>query len=81
MASLSGSDCVKALEASGFRVRARMGGVTTLVRDRRLVVVPEVSAVTPDLLHAILRSAGVSFTELHVALVALVADRAPSRPS
>jgi predicted RNA binding protein YcfA (HicA-like mRNA interferase family) len=68
MARMSGADCVRALEASGFKVRARSGGITTLVRVGRMVVVPEVSELTADLLHAILRSAGISMTDLYGAL-------------
>ena len=68
MARMSGADCVRALEASGFNVRARSSGITTLVRGGRMVVVPEVAELTADLLHAILRSAGLSMTELYGAL-------------
>jgi predicted RNA binding protein YcfA (HicA-like mRNA interferase family) len=68
MSFLSGADCVKALERSGFQVRGRTGGITTLARSGRLVVVPEVPGVTPALLSSILRSAGLSLTQLHGAL-------------
>ncbi len=70
MARMSGRDCVRALEASGFKIRTRMGGITTLIREGqgKMVVVPEVDELTPELLQAILRSAGLSLTELYAGL-------------
>lgn len=53
-----------ALEHAGFRVKHRLTGLTTLARDRRTVVVPGVAALSADMLVAILRSAGLSYTEL-----------------
>jgi hypothetical protein len=55
---LSGEACVLRLTELGFRVTNRTLCLTTLKKGERLVIVPDVETVDPDMLEAILRSAG-----------------------
>jgi predicted RNA binding protein YcfA (HicA-like mRNA interferase family) len=61
---LRGSAMVAALRRLGFRVAARTGGITTLLRRRDAVVVPENVTLTPTLVGAMLRQANVEPEEL-----------------
>lgn len=53
---------------AGFRVHHRGHGFTLLKRETRLVLVPSVSMLSPDMLDAILRSAGLTSGELETHL-------------
>lgn len=59
---------MEALLRAGFRIRNRGNGLAILVRNGKLVMIPDVGVIEGDLLRAILRSAGVSRTELEAHL-------------
>lgn len=59
-----------ALLESGFHVHHRGHGFTLLRRGARLVLVPSVGALSPEMMDAILRSAGLSESELETHLPA-----------
>lgn len=61
---LSGARCVERLRELGFEVVRDAFGMTLLRRGDRRVMVPGVETIEPDMLRAILRSAGVSESEL-----------------
>ena len=56
---LSAGACVKRLEELGFESESGGSGMTLLRKDERRVIVPHVTIELP-MLHAILRSAGIS---------------------
>lgn len=58
--SISGAECVGALRLAGFRVSCTTHGATVLVRDRRVVVVPEALTLSPEVLDALLGEANLS---------------------
>ncbi len=70
---LTGDACVSALIRMGFRVRHRADGLVLLARSGSIVMVPDVGVIEPFMLKAILRSAGITQTELdaHLAHVPL----------
>lgn len=55
--------CIRALQAAGFVVRRRGGGIALLARGPRMVVVPDLPALDPNLVGSILRSANLDPTE------------------
>lgn len=57
---ISGAECVSALRLAGFRVSCSSRGATVLVRDRRVVVVPDALMLSPDVLDALLEEANLS---------------------
>ena len=59
----SGIECVRALQQAGFRVRLQDGRQMLLARDDRVVRVPLLDRLRPQLLVAILRSAGIAAAE------------------
>lgn len=59
---------MSALIRAGFRVRHRGSGLVLLARSGNIVMVPDVGVLEPHMLGAILRSAGVSQTELDLHL-------------
>jgi len=63
--SVSGRDCLKALEKAGFRLRRQEGSDIILRRDDPFaqVVVPDHRELDRGTLRAILRGAGVSVDE------------------
>jgi hypothetical protein len=65
---------MNALLESGFHVHHRGHGFTLLRRGGRLVLVPSVGTLSPEMMDAILRSAGLSASELETHL-----PPAPSR--
>lgn len=66
--SVTGDACVSALIRAGFKVRHRGNGLALLARAGNIVMVPDVGVLEPYMLRAILRSAGVSQTELDLHL-------------
>jgi hypothetical protein len=62
--TIDGEACVSALQRAGFTVQHRGHGLTLLRRGSRLVLVPAVGVFSAPLLDAILRSAGLTATEL-----------------
>ena len=56
---LVGTECIAVLEKLGFVPQAMAGELTTLVRRGNQVVVPRTATLSPALVAAILRSAGV----------------------
>ena len=56
--------CVTALLRAGFHVHHRAHGLALLKRGGRVVLVPAVEIVTPQMFEAIARSAGLSRDEL-----------------
>jgi hypothetical protein len=63
LVAVSGSECVEALLAAGFSVRSRSDDLACLVSGMRSVSVPTVAMLTPDELVAVLRQAGVAYTD------------------
>jgi len=63
--SVSGRDCLKALEKAGFRLRRQEGSHIILRRDDPFaqVVVPDHRELDRGTLRAILRAAGISVDE------------------
>jgi len=63
--SVSGRDCLKALEKAGFRLRRQEGSHIILRRDDPFaqVVVPDHRELDRGTLRAILRGAGISVDE------------------
>lgn len=76
---MSGVECVDALTSAGFSLTARTGADVTLTKGLRVVVVPDVPMLTPDELMAILRSAGVPYSEFLDLLSEAPTDPAISR--
>lgn len=66
--SVTGDACVSALIRAGFKVRHRGSGLVLLARSGNIVMVPDVGVLESYMLRAILRSAGVSQTELDLHL-------------
>ena len=58
--SISGAECVEALCIAGFRVRRRAAGHTVLVRNGRMLVVPDALVLQPEVLDGILVDADLS---------------------
>jgi hypothetical protein len=56
--------CVTALLRAGFHVHHRANGLALLKREAKMVLVPAVEVVTPQMFDAIARSAGLSREEL-----------------
>jgi hypothetical protein len=56
--------CVTALLRAGFHVHHRANGLALLKRAGKVVLVPNVEIVTPQMFEAIARSAGLSHEEL-----------------
>lgn len=69
--SVTGDACVSALIRAGFKVRHRGNGLVLLARSGNIVMVPDVGVLEPYMLRAILRSAGVSQTELDLHLASV----------
>jgi hypothetical protein len=65
---LTGDACVEALLRAGFRIRSRGTGIAILVRGASLVMIPNVTTIEKEMLQAILRSAGITRTELDLHL-------------
>jgi predicted RNA binding protein YcfA (HicA-like mRNA interferase family) len=61
---LTGTEFILALCRLGFRTNTRSGGLATMYRDARAVVVPETATLSPALVASILRSAGVEPLDL-----------------
>ena len=68
--SVSGRDCLKALEKAGFRLRRQEGSHMILRRDEPFaqVVVPDHRELDRGTLRAILRGAGTSVDEFSALL-------------
>jgi len=60
--SLTAANCVKRLMELGFTVSTTGTGMTMLRKNERRVLVPHVG-IGPEMLHAILRSAGITDAE------------------
>ncbi len=67
LGGLSGEACVERLVALGFTIFHQGAAVTLLARGRHRVLVPHIAVLGPDMLSGILRSAGITETELRVA--------------
>jgi predicted RNA binding protein YcfA (HicA-like mRNA interferase family) len=64
LSRLSGARCVERLCELGFEVVRSAFGMTLLRRADKRVMIPDVEKIEPEMLRAILRSAGVSESEL-----------------
>ena len=62
--TITGDACVEALLRAGFRIRSNGNGIAILVRGTNVVMVPDLEGIEPALMHAILRSAGLTREEL-----------------
>jgi hypothetical protein len=62
--TVDGEACVLALLDAGFHVHHRGHGIALLRRGAKVVLVPSVDSVTPQMFDAIARSAGLSQDEL-----------------
>jgi hypothetical protein len=58
--SISGAECVAALCLAGFRVCRSPRGATVLMREGRIVVVPDAFLLSSDVLDALLEEANLS---------------------
>ncbi len=65
---ITGDACVEALLRAGFHIRSRSSGLAILVRKGSLVMIPDVEVIETDLLASVLRSAGLSWSELEIHL-------------
>jgi predicted RNA binding protein YcfA (HicA-like mRNA interferase family) len=63
LVAVSGVECIEALSMAGFSLTSRTGTEATMTKDLRVVVVPDVPMLRPEELMAILRSAGVPYSE------------------
>jgi predicted RNA binding protein YcfA (HicA-like mRNA interferase family) len=79
LVAVSGAECIEALLIAGFSLTARTGSEVMLTKDLRVVVVPDVPILAPDDLMAILRSAGVPYSEFLELLSESPTDPAISR--
>ncbi len=79
LVAVSGAECVDALAAAGFSLTARTSADVTLTKGLRVVVVPDVPMLPPEELMAILRSAGVPYSEFLDLLSEAPTDPAISR--
>ncbi|MDB4943656.1 MAG: hypothetical protein JWP97_3190 [Labilithrix sp.] len=61
---ITGDACVEALLRAGFRIRSRANGLAILIRSGKVVMVPDLGALEPAMLSAILRSCGLTLDEL-----------------
>jgi hypothetical protein len=61
LVAVSGAECVEALLLAGFALQSRSDSATTLERELRVVVVPDVAMLVPEDLEALLRDAGISY--------------------
>jgi hypothetical protein len=62
--TIDGESCVTALLRAGFLVHHRAHGLALLKREAKIVLVPSVDIVTPQMFDSIARSAGLSGEEL-----------------
>jgi hypothetical protein len=62
--TIDGQACVTALQRAGFIVQHQGHGLTLLRRGARIVLVPAVGVFSAPMLDAILRSAGLTASEL-----------------
>jgi hypothetical protein len=62
--TIDGEACVTALLRAGFHVHHRAHGLALLKCGSKIVLVPSVDSVTPQMFEAIARSAGLSHEEL-----------------
>lgn len=79
LVAVSGAECVEALTMAGFTLTMRTDAGATLTKDLHVVVVPDVPLLAPDELTAILRSAGLPYTEFLELLSEAPTDPAISR--
>jgi predicted RNA binding protein YcfA (HicA-like mRNA interferase family) len=63
--SISGRECIQALEKVGFHFQRQKGSHISLIRDEpfSLVVVPDHKELDRGTLHAIIRQAGLSIED------------------
>jgi hypothetical protein len=64
LVAVSGNEFVEALAYAGFSIRSRTDSTTTLERELRVVVVPDVAMLLPEDLQALLRDAGLAYDTL-----------------
>ncbi|MBX3204759.1 MAG: hypothetical protein KF764_06805 [Labilithrix sp.] len=79
LVAVSGAECIEALTSAGFSLTARTRTEVTLTKGLRLVVVPDVPMLAPDDLTAILRSAGLPYSDFLDLLSEAPTDPAISR--
>lgn len=79
--TIDSASCVAALLGAGFRVQHEGHLLTLLRRGARVVLVPAVGALTPEMLEAILRSAGLTASELEQHLAGSHLQRDAAAPS
>lgn len=63
LVAVSGAECVDALASAGFAIRSRSNDTTLLVRGGRSVIVRTVDLLLPDELLAVLRDAGLAYSD------------------
>ena len=63
LVAVSGEECVDALRLAGFDVRSRSDIGTTMAKDVRVVFVPDVAMLPPDELQAVMRDAGLAYSD------------------
>jgi hypothetical protein len=61
--AVSGAECVDALVVAGFSLRSRDEDGATLAKECCIVTVPHVAMLTPAELTALLRDAGLAYSE------------------
>jgi hypothetical protein len=79
LVAVSGAECIDALSTAGFALVGRNGADVTMTKGLHVVIVPDVPLLTPDELLAILRSAGVPYSEFLDLLSEAPTDPAISR--
>jgi hypothetical protein len=63
LVAVSGSECVDALVLGGFDIHSRNDDVTVLCKSGRSVAIRSGSLLTPDELLAVLRDAGIGYSD------------------
>lgn len=61
--AVSGAECVDALVVAGFATRSRTDDETTLSKGLRVVTIPDVAMLSPSELTALLREAGLTYSD------------------
>lgn len=79
LVAVSGAECRDALSIAGFTLTSRSLGSVTMRKGDRVVVIPEVAMLCPEELTAMLRDAGVRYSDFLDLLSEAPTDPAISR--
>ena len=74
--AISAQECIEALRLAGFRVTRRLHGCTALARRGKVVIVPDLITLPPQLFDAILDEADLTYMRFLELL-----DETPTEPA